>query len=98
MPKLTVNQPGDITIEGDLTLFSHWGFSDTEGRTAAEIDVDEMCAAIRDYLIARIDKKIRDPRFRTVVRDVPEAPIGIRAEREAELETYMLINRCQGVG
>lgn len=98
MPKLTVEHPGRITIEGDLTLFTHWGFRDTEGRAAAEIDIDEMCAAIRDYLVARIDKKISDPRFRIGFQGAPEAPISIRAERDAELEAYMLINRCQGVG
>lgn len=87
---------GKIILDPDGTLhITGWSLTGDPGASRADIVV-----AVRARVNEIMGRYPGVPPLTTtmLVDDVQVPPVATAAEREAEMETYLLINRCQGNG
>lgn len=90
MKTLTIKKAGVLTIRPNGDVHAD-GFSfGAPGGSATRV---EIVAALRQWALRCFDN---EPGLPALVDTDAPTPIGVQAEREAEMETYTLINRCQG--
>jgi septin family protein len=89
---LRIKKPGVVFINGNRITISHFSF-DTDGRSEDVTD-EEIVECVRNYVATQFANALEEEVPTSEKRIV--APVSMATEREAEMEAYLLINRCQG--
>ena len=89
---LRIKKPGVVFINGNRITISHFSF-DTDGRSE-DVTQDEITACARDYVMQQFAKVLGTSV--PAIEECSVSPVSMASEREAEMEAYLLINRCQG--
>jgi hypothetical protein len=89
---LKIIKPGVVFINGNDITISHFHF-DTSG-LASEVTKDQITACARDYVAQQFAKVLGAAA--PAIEECSVSPVTMSNEREAEMEAYLLINRCQG--
>ncbi len=75
----------------------NWSFDMGQREGEPQLWRDDIVVAVRDFITKQCET-ILSERTKSQPKEAPILPISLSIEREAEMETFLLINRCQGNG